>query len=423
MGLGIHLVGSVPRRGLLRRPPSRDQLFSDITQVAAAFADRQPRPLKDWYWASPGDDTLYVCLFPVEENVLFTLEDHSLVCSAKTSTAGPGYHAYMVRFLDVLSSKLGIAWRPEEDEEGDETGYFQTRDFRALQDSMQTFLGMLSRTCLKLAEDGAGVQTLGMPLGFMPKHDGFAASATGVWPREFFERLSAGGDDHDEASRAYFPWWDEGLTASNLRAFGLVRCWMDVRWVIPESDEERWLYESVLECFDAARRLDHGLSLPEPDITELRELLDPNAELDAPYPKGIGYLRGLMKRPLPGGWTVELPGYYSSELEQDGGVQVYWFADRTVRGSSISFVAPEGNTARDALGVGGSEAYQSPLQLRASHLAGAMTCRWSGDDDCFVLQAQVAKRDGLCIVTFWFKDEADRAWAEATAATVFARDS
>ncbi len=125
-----------------------------------------------------------------------------------------------------------------------------------------------------------------------------------------------------------------------------------------------------------------------------------------------------MSRPIPGGWSIDLPGYYGAQLEEDEETQVYWFTGRTVRGSSLSFRGKTPRTPAEVLGAPSAEKGELPLALSRRELAGKYTYSAAKNGDGFVLTAQVAKQDGFCIVTIQFDDEADRAWAEATAASV-----
>ncbi len=418
MGLGLSVVADVPRHSLLRRAPTQEQLFQDLAEAVAEFSRHQPSPLEDWQRSSPSHDVLYVNLLPCEENVEFRLADGRVACQAKTSTGGPGYHAYLVDVLDALRDRLGLDWRSEANAE-DETGYLGHRAFPRLQAAMVEWLRGLGGHLCERADEMDSPLLLGMSLDFRPVTEAFAASQMGEWPREWFERLvTADEPELGRLAEQFFPWWERGVTAKTLRGLGLARSWVDLRWVVPADDNERRLCESVLGCFVRARELDGSLALPEAEVQELAALLAPDAPLRAPRPEGVGFLRRSMSLPIPGGWSIDLPGYYGAQLEDDGGAQVYWFAGRTVRGSSLSFRAKTPRTPAEVLGAASAEKGELPLALSCRELSGKYTCSAAKDGDGFVLTAQVAKQDGLCIVTIQFEGEADRAWAESAAASV-----
>jgi hypothetical protein len=242
----------------------------------------------------------------------------------------------------------------------------------------------------------------------------------GEWPREWLAEIAAAeGDGLLALASGYFSWWEQGLSARNLRGFGLARCWMDVSWTTPRNAAERAVLESALGCFDGAARLDPAIPLPA-EAGELKRLLSNAAALAAPSPTGIGFLRRPMALSLPGDWTIDLPGYFSGELEEDGRIQVYSFPGKTIRGSSLSFTPREGTTAADLLQDSSEERDEHLLSMGNDHLVGKYTCRWDAEQRCHILHAKVAKLDGLCIVTIAFDEAGDRAWAESVAATISA---
>lgn len=423
MGLGLSVVADVPRRGLLRRAPTQALLFHDLAEAVEEFTRRQPSPLKDWHETSPADDVLYVNLLPCEENVEFRLADGRVACEAKTSTAGPGYHAYVVDVLDALRARLGLDWRSEADDE-DETGYLGHRAFPRLQATMAGWLQGLGRHLCEHADGMNPPFLLGMSLDSRPVTEAFAASQMGEWRREWFERLAT--SDERELGRMaeqFFPWWERGVTAGTLRGLGLARSWVDLRWAVPDDDDERRLCESVLDCFTRARELDGSLELPEAEVRELAALLAPGATPRVPRREGVGFRRREMTVPIPGGWSIDLPGYFRAHPEDGGRIQVYGFSGRTVQGSSLSFRTKTPRGPEEVLGGMSPEEGELPLALSRPGLAGKYTCSAAEDGGGFVLTARVAKKDGLSLVTIQSDDGADRAWAEAAASTIRAGTS
>lgn len=419
MGLGLRVKAELPR--VLRERSDRGELFEAMAKAARSFAKAQPPPLQEWFSAWPGKDSIAVSLFPIEENVEFSREGERLACSAKTSTAGPGYHAYLNEFLDALAVALGLAWQEADADWEDETGYRKSRAFGGLQDAMALFVKQLAQIVLTKIDDFETPILLGMPVGFAPRSKAFIASPKGEWSREWTEEVAgAEGSRLRELAAEYFPWWDRGASARNLRSFALARCWMDVRWTVPQDADERSLCEFVLRCFEEARRLDSSLLIPR-EAEELRRLLTPDAALVAPAPEGVGYRRRAMGRSLPGGWSIELPGYFSEERESDGSTQVYYFLDKTVRASTFTARGPEGATAADLLShIAEGEVNARPLSLAGDHLAGKFMFERDENEGCFLLRAYVARADAFCVASIYFEDERERPWAEAAAATLFA---
>src|ERR1044071_3478953 len=109
MGLGLFLRTSV--LGQREAPtPTGDALLERIVDLGDAYSRRDPDCLGVWYQGKAGDGRASVLLFPIEEPLELWLGEDRLWCSAKTSTAGPGYHAHVVEFLDLIAEDLGVGW-------------------------------------------------------------------------------------------------------------------------------------------------------------------------------------------------------------------------------------------------------------------------------------------------------------------------
>jgi hypothetical protein len=415
MGLGLYLRADIPGKRWLKRAPSRDRIFAAIAETAARYADETGDPVARWYWSSQHGERLLLNLCPFEENVEFSIDSARVVCSAKTSGAGPGYHRFVVGLLDRLQEARGLAWEEDEDG-GDETDYFRQRDVGALEAAMCQQTRALAKLVLEHAAEGSTGFRLNIPLDFAPLRDEFAVSPLGEWPRSWFEALASADDDQALALAAEFqPWWDGGLTADNLKKFGLACCWMDVPWVQAANEREAADCDLAILCFDRARELDPTIDLPEWEIAELRRVIERTGDDAAPAETGIGFRRTEMVLPLTGGWTVVLPGYFHSEYETDGDCQVYYFGDRVLRGSSFSFnsIPPQKTLEK----LSGGEPMRA-LTLSGDHLVGQYNAKWNAEEETFILSALVAKTDGVCIVTVSYLEEQDEAWALKAASTI-----
>lgn len=227
MGLGIYVTAKVGRSGLLRRRPSREALFGAIKGVAGDLIDD---PLMQGFFSSEErDNVLALFLHPAEESVDITYDGGDLELSAKTSSAGPGYHAWLVDFVDSVGEQIGIRWdwRDGEDEPADETGYHNHRDFGCLQAAMADWLQEFSKYFMN--ESDLDSLNICLPLGFSPVHEHFAISPMGIWQREWFEQVThADADQIGEMAQAFFPAWCGMEEASYWRNFGLTMCWMEL---------------------------------------------------------------------------------------------------------------------------------------------------------------------------------------------------
>jgi hypothetical protein len=414
MGLGVYVEASLP--GEWRRKAKRGKVVEELEECCrAAIDDALLRRLARF---RPGEDggSLDVWLHPATEPIEFRVDGDLLVCSAKTSPAGPGYHVYVVELLERMATKGGIEWRWTDDdgETGDECSYHESRSFEGVHEEMLRWLRGLASS---LGESDIEEVCISLPFGFSPKGPGSICTPLGpldlTWPRQVLE---ASESQLEAIGAAFFPWWGRELDARSWMQYGMAVAWVDITWHAPASDDEVWAYEAALAAFDQARSLDPGMARPDIEMAEMRRCRSAEAgDPRAPNPAGIGYRRGLMRWALPGDWTIELPGYWYEELDENG--TVLWFGDRTIR---VTTFTAEGASTEQLLAAGEeTPAAGKGVEWRSSHLAGRGSIEWADDDDgCWLLSGQVATDGHLCVATIAYTDEADRAWAEETFRTI-----
>lgn len=306
---------------------------------------------------------LYVQLHPAEEPVEFILDGGSIVASAKTSSAGPGYHAWVVDLVEEIGRRVDIPWNwtDQGNGEGDSTGFHESFDFTRLQTAMADSLPSMAHAVLKTNENQDVPIALSLPLDDVVLADAFAVSSIGTWTRDWFESL-IGADEAArlQAAARFFPAWHPRDDARYWRGCGLALCWYPMRWVQPVDLSEETLYKAALGCFARAREMDPAIKLPEDEIREIWTLLSREGEDRPPSPNGIGFRRGAMLRQLPGGWTTMIPGYFAADYRDDGATRVFSFGDRSVQGTAMR--APDDG--------GDGEAGRRYVQAQAEQSAG-----------------------------------------------------
>src|SRR4051812_16390482 len=139
MGVGIYLIGRFGESAAGGSGLAEGRL----ARIAAWFEEHvvEGDPLVGVRLGEDREGTpaAFVGLHPCAEEVELSMPGPAtLVASAKTSTAGPGYHAYLCDLLHRLGDDLGIAWDGPDDEAGtgDGTGYFYSGDRAALEAEM-----------------------------------------------------------------------------------------------------------------------------------------------------------------------------------------------------------------------------------------------------------------------------------------------
>jgi hypothetical protein len=317
MELGLGASTTLPlRKGLFgKRPVKVEQLIETAHHLLSLSPLASISDLAD----EPTDDGFGLIVHPAAEPVTFRLAGQDLRVAATTSTAGPGYHAYLVDLLDRLVAVHGAKWRwrgpTTDDADGgddrDHTGYAVSRDFGALQRQM----AQLHRAaCRAIADSWSGGQPrgVGMPRGFEPHYpDGTYAALTPTGPLTIDEVRARAAAETDEAlvvaGAEHFPWWDEGF-GSGFHA-GVVRhaAWMAVPWTSANREDVGQIYDIVLDEVRKAAAL--GAEPLSADLVTELESLGRSRRLPVlPAMEGVGYLRRLNWREAGNGWRVLAPG-------------------------------------------------------------------------------------------------------------------
>lgn len=337
MGIGLLIAGrtssaAAPLLGTLEAWFRR--ACADTLEFAAQGRDSSERP------------ALFLRFHPGAEDVeISAAGPRRVAVSAKTSTAGPGYHRYLCGILRTAGAENGVEWLPadEVEETGDEGGYFHTGDAGAVEGRMLSWLRSLASQVLEMDSDGCRNISVSMPEGRQFEAEGAAITPMGPRDRDWFEAAS-----RDPAgARDIFPWWDDRFDAGYQLGRALVRMWIEVPWRPPLDDEERALLRDVADRLAAAYRLDRTLPYPWREWREILGYLgEPaGAELEAGalLAKGplVGYRRGAVRVALAGGWTVRIPGALKESMGDDGRWSA-WGPGRAVWFTSFRFASTDG---------------------------------------------------------------------------------
>lgn len=340
MGYGIHVTGTAHRAGLFGFGAKPAKTLQSIQKaIDATVVEPIHRRFLDCQMTK---DVLFVKLHPATEDMEISVKGSEILVSAKTSTAGPGYHAYLIDVLDSVSRLAGIDFDWTNGEEaGDETGYHEHRDIELLRDESVCWLRAIRDQIVNAAAETNRFQ-VNMPIGFdSVASDYFAMTPMGEFSREWFEEFPLSDDNAAKAmAEQIFPAWQGRDHASYWLNIARYLMLWDVEWTVPVDQRQRKRYENVIACVEYARPLDPMLEAPETELEELRGLLESGESSAPPQSKGIGFRRGLMQRQLGGNWDGHIPGYfYIGTQTHDGGNshRFYWFGEREIHFSAVIF--------------------------------------------------------------------------------------
>ncbi|HSQ55490.1 MAG TPA: hypothetical protein VLM40_07070 [Gemmata sp.] len=369
---------------------------------------------------------LLVDLHPVSTPVEVRLAANGrLRVTAATTPAGPGYHQHLCKLLRQLATEFGFAWIA--DDCTDPTRYFASRDRGRLE---QHFLNWLGAACT------GAPRALGLPAGHDYCHPGEVLTPLGPRSKEWTQivaREPAQGID-------FFPWWSSALNPSFYRNRALTRLWCEYPWRPPLTEAEGEMADQIANDLATAFKLDPDVELPWPEWLELLAAIQADADGEhfcvtptdpilsielwkrtGPVPCGpeaprIGYRRFPVRVSLDGGWSIEIPGSFAEEWDEQRNWTA-WDRTRTVWFRRMGFTKPDGSTptAEEALEMG-LPTLPEGERIAEFHLEGARGIAMFGatEEEGRTLWrlSGIASTDGfLAVCNIYCESESDRGWA------------
>lgn len=275
--------------------------------------------------------TVALQIFPIAGEIRIAPAAGSrITVIADTGGLGPGYHAWLIDALARIATAQGFTWHEDSDPASrlhDRGGYFQNRDAAQLRFRFREQMTVAMNRLLTAWGEVPALHCFGLPDGLRP-----ARAETGVQTlrgprrRVFAELARTGGDTEAEA---LFPWWEVaesgGISRQTAVALAEALLWTCFPWRAPLEPAERMAGEAARALLNRAGPGETG-DMP---VDELETLLAATNDTE-PRPDGPGYLRGQVARDLPGGWSVDLPGYFRPIEPDENQIRGWWFGGREV---------------------------------------------------------------------------------------------
>jgi len=345
---------------------------------------------------------------------------------ATTTPAGPGYHQYLCGLFRRLTRDFSFEWIA--DDCIDPTGYFAGRHRAELE---QHFLRWLAEECAR------GPRAIGLATNYSYPAEVLTplGPRTADWTRAVARDPLCGAD--------FFPWWSAELDHAFYRNRALARLWCDFRWRQPLTETEGEEADQIANDLATAFKVDPAGELPWAEWLELLESVQADAGGDRfcvtpsdpvlsvelwrragppPTEDGgprIGYRRYGVREPLDGGWSLEIPGDFAGEWDEERNWTA-WNRSRTVWFRRVGFTKPGGAlpTASEALEVGKKsmpEGRPAP-GIEEEGLVGEAVFGPTEDDGRIVYRLSgVAGSPGeIAVCNIYIEDEADYDWAVRT---------
>jgi hypothetical protein len=360
-------------------------------------------------------------LHPAAAPLVFTWAQRGpLEVEAKTSGAGPGYHAFAYALLARLAARCG--WRWNWRDTGVPSGA-DPEDAAVLQAEFLAQLRSLAEVLAAAASEAEHSCILDLPLcSPMPVERAFSFSHTGAGERSWWTGALALDDSGlTERARDFHAWWNLGC--DGLVHVGLARTLLlwEFPWREPLDARER----IVGEVAETALRRAAELGLPPPEFAgaedELAEILARGeTPLRPPAADGPGFRRREMAYQFIDGWQLEAPGWLCQELKPDE-------ACLSVPGRCIRLTImtmPPGlsgllaaSAAESDEGEEGEEGARVGL-VPHSDQPGAPRATFGDvvldDGPCWLLRARLTGPNSLAVLSIYGDARDDRDWAIRT---------
>lgn len=349
---------------------------------------------------------------------------------ARTTPAGPGYHIHLCHLLRQFAADFDLTW--DDAPAADPTGYFHAGDRAACEAYFLWWLG--ERCAARLDRDPAAAVCLGLPAGHGFTAPGPVLTPLGPRPRDWLAAVAAA----PPSGRDFFPWLTAEPDAAFYRSRALVRLWCDFPWRPPLTEAEGELTDQIANDLATAYKLDPAGELPwrewlevltaiegddaghtvTPADPELREaVLQRLFEADPSAPP-VGYRRAPVRVGLCGGWSVEVPGGFAREWDDDR-TWTGWNHTRTVWVHVLGFTKADGSrpTPAEAVAVGRRSLPDGDAVpgIDGGGVRGEAVYGRTEEDGRVVWRLSgVSAADGqLAVCHVYTEDPADRPWAVA----------
>ena len=347
---------------------------------------------------------LSLSFHPAAPDIVFQIDGGYIVMEAETLGAGPGYHAFIVGFIDYLRQQHQWVWRFDDTTRyfTDDTGYYSERNFAALQAAMAAEFETLRTNVLAAEPDTPLCYDLWLPTQFTFASGYFTATSLGFRDRLFFER------PHPDQ---FFPWWDEGVTTRTLKNLVLSKLWLEIDWRPPTTATERGDLEQCRDLIDHARQ--RGVEFAAGDgVDDIDALLRDEWPAEDGDGGRIGYWRQALWYPGPDDWSVALPGYYREETSADGQSCVIYYGNRAVQVTGELYDEALPQPSWPDLQLDGYSEYLrfETGQYRAVVLSGRQSDY--EDEGRWTWLGLYGARHGYAMITATSTDENDGPWAE-----------
>jgi hypothetical protein len=257
-----------------------------------------------------------------------------IICECQTNIAGPGFHAYVVNFLDKFAQKCNLFFELD-----DKTGYFTDRNFDQLQKHFNRWLKGVIHSILSNADSSEyhSLMICWSLDSYFPNNSAeTVVTPMGRFPIAKFAEYDQSKDNFENFTKEFFVWNDFEKNARFYRNSAIAMLWSDCYFMpSSRSEQDRIINEEIVTFLEKAAAIDPTLQFPKREYIELCKLhgvkgISVDALPDYTLFESIGYRKEPVLYTI-GNLKITIPGYYLFEIQKQSGYD-HLFYDNFVEG-------------------------------------------------------------------------------------------
>jgi hypothetical protein len=256
-------------------------------------------------------------------------EGEAVTLYLQGTPTGPGAHAAGIDFMEALEEKTGLVFSVD-----DQTEYFETRDFKALQAKYAAWLqNVVTFARDRMQKEPGGTIAAGwapdwyrptVKPGSLLTHMGvFAVGELVAWTME------AGIEPF---AREFFLWYNKDRDGLFHRNNAIALLWKECMFMSSgRSSRDRGVNGAIIEWLEAAAKMDPALPFPKEEYREVCTLAE-HKPIKTDHLSSydlfdvIGYRRGNVTYFIAN-QNMTLPGYFIEGRSRDGKALVFFDAN------------------------------------------------------------------------------------------------
>lgn len=347
-----------------------------------------------------------------------------LSCDVCTSTAGAGFHAAAIDFVDAFAAAEKLKLTLE-----DETEYYTHRDFEKMRrEHFYRWLGMLVGHCANSENEQSNVCLCWDLDQYLPEN--IAGTVVTPFGRFNIQEMSelTEREGIEAFAKEFFLWNERERDARFYRNCALAVMWEDCYFQPgSRSEADNTANQGALDLLERAIKLSPSLPVPKAEYALLcalqgREPLDVSACPDYQSACPIGYRRGIIAHRM-GSTRLAVPGSFLMEEDEKS---TLWYDGQEDNWHSLrvsAFNARVGN-ARFSPGLF-EEAAEPPEEFDAGEGRGRAAFAGEQRDDngksYYQSIAQIICHSQTTLITASYRRIEEKAWAMALFKQIKAR--